>query len=357
MAVTSTIAYCENQDVFDIYPRIDQFDLKRKLSASWSGGSTTWYYYNSGNVTRLFKNGEDLGPMEEDLGQVNRPDEWFYISADDTLVINESPVDGGTNPNLDLFEAGDVWEDVIERFRRKASRLIESKLGSTISREILKDREGNYPTSIIHITALKTAILLIMAHNSKHSDLIPLRAEYDDIIGKIQSGRIVMTGHRSDNDSKGLLRYIEYDSEVYVSSYNIYPVELRGNYSGNDYELLYLYFIGYLEAVHPSYKAMTYWVKGKSSTKLVDKLLIDETLINFDYQDLGANNLQVRFSTGEIPRVDGDRHHAIGSVEEYTSRSELTIPVIYEIELWGSNMQSTVSQVQSKSLSRNMLWQ
>ena len=160
MALSSTIAYCENQDVFDIY-QIDKFDLKRKLfNGVLSGGN--YYYYNSGNVSRLFKNGEDLGAMEEDAGQVDRPDEWFYNSTGDVLILNQASLYGGTDPNLDIIEAGDIWEDVIERFRRKASRLIEAKLGKSITREILKDREGNYPNSIIHITALKTAILLIM---------------------------------------------------------------------------------------------------------------------------------------------------------------------------------------------------
>ena len=357
MALTSTISYCEDQDVIDIYPRIDQFDLKRKLTSNWAGGTTTYYYYNSGNVSRLFKNGVDLGTMEEDAGQVDRPDEWHYNAADDTIILNESTINGGTDPNLDLFEAGDIWEDLIERFRLKASRLIESKLGSTISREILKDREGNYPASIIQATALKTAILLITAHNPHHNDLIPLTDEYDDIIGKIQSGRIIMTGHRSDNDSKGLLRYAEYDPDVYLSLYNIYPVELSGNYTGNNYELLYLYFIGFTEPDHALYKELIYCVKGKSSTKLVDKLLIDETLINFDYQDLGVGNLKVRFSTGEIPRAVGEFHHVIGDLSEYVSGSGLTIPVIYEIELWGDDVSPTVSQVQSIQLTkRDMLW-
>ena len=347
MALTSTIAYCEDQDVFDIYPRIDQFDLKRELSANWSG-SGTFYYYNSGVVTRLFKNGVDLGIMEEDFGQVDRPDEWFYITADDTLVINESTGLGGTNPNLDLFEVGDIWEDIIERFRRKASRLIESKLGSTISREILKDREGNYPPSIVQTTALKTAILLISAHNPNHTDLIPLKDEYDDIIGKIQSGRIIMTGHRSDNDSKGIIRPILESNLPYNrAAQSLYPIELKGTYKGSGYELLILYFIGNKEIMPP----LKYWVYGKSGTKLGDNLIVEETAINYDYQYLGVDDLYVRFAS----YVEFDENqYAVGDVLE---TSAFTTPLSYEIELWGSSINPTVSQVQSIQLTKkDMLW-
>ena len=355
MALTSAIAYCENQDVFDIYPQIDKFDLKRKLTSKWIG-TTLYKYHNSGKPARLYKNGKELGPPKEDPGQLTAADHWLYNTQYDFIQINETGIVGGTDPNLDIFEIGDDWEDVIERLRKKASRLIESKLGKSIAREILKDREGNYPTSIIYATALKTAILLIMAHDPNHPDLIPLRANYDDIIGRILSGRMVMTGHRSDNDSKGTLRYSEYDAAVYLSTYNVYPVELRGNYGGNTYELLYLYFVGLVDPTHDSNKDLIYWVKGKTSTKLVDKLLIDETLINFDYQALGVGNLHIRFSTGEIPKVTGAVHAAIGDLTEYVAGNELTIPIIYEIELWGSNIKPTVSQIKSTTLARSTLW-
>ena len=36
MAGISTIAYCTDQDVYDIYPRISQYDYKVRLSGEWS---------------------------------------------------------------------------------------------------------------------------------------------------------------------------------------------------------------------------------------------------------------------------------------------------------------------------------
>ena len=102
MALSSTIAYCENQDVFDIYPLIDKFDLKRTLTNKWAG-SGTYRYHNSGSVSNLYKNGVDLGAPEEDEGQLNAADKWLYNATSDFIIINESRFLGGSNPNLDIF--------------------------------------------------------------------------------------------------------------------------------------------------------------------------------------------------------------------------------------------------------------
>ena len=352
MALTSTISYCENQDIFDIYPRIDSFDLKRRLSENWVRVGTKHTLHNTGKINRLFKNGEDLGLPEDSLAQVNTNDEWIYNIAGDKVIMHQDLgfAGGGTDPNTLLIEAGENWDTAITRFRRKASRLIEAKLGKSISREILKDREGNYPTSIIQATALKSAILFISAHNPLEDDLIPLKAEYDDIIGKIQSGRIVMTGHRSADDSKGFLRPVRegnFPKEDDNLQQTVYPVELKGNYTGSNYELLYLYFMGLSSPALEN--SLKYWVYGKSNTKLVDKQLVEETLINYDYQYLGVGNLYVRFSVPNIGSVNG----AILTTES----DPYTTPMIYEIELWGSNIQPTVSQIKSIELTKkDTIW-
>ena len=95
MALSSTIAYCENQDVFDIYPRIDSFDLKRKLQRNWVQAGRKHTLHNSGLVESLFMNGEDLGAAEEDLGQVNVNDEWIYDKTFNKLIIHQDLGTGG----------------------------------------------------------------------------------------------------------------------------------------------------------------------------------------------------------------------------------------------------------------------
>ena len=291
------------------------------------------------------------------------------LEVDDRLMLKIMDYANGvrplnkemTDPNDAIMEVGEAWGTAITRLRRKASRIIESTLGSTIAREIIKDREGNYSPSIVQATALKTAILFIMAHNPIHGDLEPLKGEYDDIMAKIKSGRIIMTGHRSADDSKGIMRGVQEgtllweDTEIGEYFQDVFPIEMKGSYTGSGYELLYLYMYGFVDGLGDDGKMeLSYWVKGKSSTKLVDKTLIDETVINFDYQYLGLDDLYVRFSHRDLRLADFRR---IGAGINPVGEAFIGGAIIYEIELWGSDIKPTVSQAKPVELERGTLWQ
>ena len=76
MAVTSTIEYCTDRQVQDVYS-IASFDTKRRIY-NWvaSGTSSEWYAYNVGLVTVLFENGVDLGSPQASESDVNQQVEW-----------------------------------------------------------------------------------------------------------------------------------------------------------------------------------------------------------------------------------------------------------------------------------------
>ena len=125
MAVTSTIEYCTDRDLQDVYPHIAEYDLKRRLY-NWTIDDNYGYVYNSGLVTVLFKDGQDLGDAEASSGVVDAVGEWYYDSATDRLWYYFGS--SNTNPNDMIMEAGDDWATITQRMRRKASRLIESRL-------------------------------------------------------------------------------------------------------------------------------------------------------------------------------------------------------------------------------------
>ena len=130
MAVTSTIEYCTDRDLQDIYPHIAEYDLKRRLyNFQTTGTSNLYLLRDSGLITQLFADGEDLGDAEANSGVVNANGEWYYDSDLDTVYY----FDSATAPNSRIMEAGDDWTTVKTRFRRKASRLIESHLDNRLS--------------------------------------------------------------------------------------------------------------------------------------------------------------------------------------------------------------------------------
>ena len=255
MAVTSTIEYCTDRQMQDIYPH-DLPDLKRRLYNFIKSDSlkdlydtTIDLYYLNGSdlVTELFFNGSKVDKIRytttvvatldgaisgadttgididliggtialaaDDIIKID--DEYIRIAAmsDSTTIVagdrgclgsaslhhitgsrvylfidgsidvqdaasgSDAPsfvydsdldnliIVSDTDINQHIMEAGDSWSSIKTRFRRKASRLIESYLDNRLAREVLKDREGNYPEIIIHVTALQAVVLLLKAHD------------------------------------------------------------------------------------------------------------------------------------------------------------------------------------------------
>ena len=96
MAVTSTIEYCTDRDLQDIYPHVAEYDLKRRLyNFQTTGTSNLYLLRDSGLVTQLFADGEDLGDAEANSGVVNENGEWYYDSDLDTVYY----FDSATAPN------------------------------------------------------------------------------------------------------------------------------------------------------------------------------------------------------------------------------------------------------------------
>ena len=130
MALSSTIEYCTDRDLQDVYPHIAEYDLKRRIY-NWAKDGNTYTAHNTGLVTVLFADGIDTGA--EESGSLGTTDHnWLYTDGDDKIEYYNATAD----PNTMIMEAGDDWGDITERIRRKASRLIESRLDFRMAREV-----------------------------------------------------------------------------------------------------------------------------------------------------------------------------------------------------------------------------
>ena len=321
MAVTSTIEYCTDRDLQDIFPHLSEYDLKRRLYNWVDQGSNEWKAQNTGLVTVLFADGIDKGTAVANEGLVDSTDDWFYDSGDDFVRYYST-----TDPNTMIMESGDDWATIKTRFRRKASRLIESHLDNRLSREVLKDREGNYPEIIVHITALQTVILLLKAHDPNNEIIVPFKDELDELIEGLKAGSIVLPTSISGDSSKGVIREVSVNA-----SSDLRPIELRGHYNGAGYELLKVYIDSGENGIIGTTK-MT--VKGKDTNLLKTDTLIDSEIITGDFQHLGVGSLYIRWGGDDVTSA-------------ITTASDE-----YEIELWGSSLDSTVSSVGSFRMTR-----
>ena len=319
MAVTSTIEYCTNRDLQDVYPHIAEYDLKRRIYNFTESPSNTWTAHNTGLITVLFADGIDTGAEESgSLGTVDH--NWIYTEAEDKLTYYNAT----TDPNAMIMEAGDDWATITERMRRKASRLIESRLDYKMAREVVKDREGNYPAIIVHATALQAVIILLKSHDPTNENIAPFQDEYIEIIAGLSAGTIVLPTAISEDSSKGVIR------EVDTTLGDLRPVELRGHYNGTGYELLKIKIESGEAGVIGTSKMTVY---GKSSTTLKAETLVDSETITGDFQHLGVGSLYIRWG--------GDDDAAATLVDDE-----------YEIELWGFSLDPAITEVSSSRMTR-----
>ena len=308
MAVTSTIEYCSDREVQDVW-NISQHDTKRRIY-NWTGPSANVYTaYNTGLVTMLYYDGVE---GEDDTLSTNG--RFTYTAATDKLQFYHS----ATSPNAMVMEAGEDWNTLKERIRRKASRLIESRLDYRMAREVVKDREGNYPEIIIHATALQCVLLHLRSADPNNDIIEPFQSELNEILEGMSTGKIVLPTAISVDSSKGVIRTVNVDAGS-----DLRPVELKGNYSGTGYELLKV--IVDSDAEDSVVGTATFSVYKKSSTTMKAEQIVTAETINGDFQSLGVGDLYIRWGGDDIVTAKAD----IGDE--------------YEIELWGSSLDTTIS--------------
>ena len=321
MAVSSTIEYCTDRDLLDIFPHLAEYDLKRRIY-NWSLLSSNKYIAdNTGLVSQLFMDGAELDAAQGSAGDVNSNYKWYYLSTDDRLYLYND----ASNPNNLIMEAGDDWATIKTRFRRKASRLIESHLDNRLSREVLKDREGNYPEIIVHVTALQTVILLLKSHDPNSEVIVPFQEELNELIEGLKAGTIVLPTSISGDSSKGVIREVSVNA-----SSDLRPVELRGHYHGSGYELIKVIVDSVDDTIIGT---ATFSVYAKNSTTLKTDQIVTSETINGDFQQI-LGSLAIRWRTDDT---------ATGLVKQNDE---------YEIELWGSSLDSTISSVGSMRMTR-----
>ena len=317
MAVTSTISYCEDRDLQDILPSISEYDLKRRIYNFIATDTTNQYQaLNTGSIDQLFFDGIEGTAVED---SPNADYEYNYSSTTDSVQVFHS----SKNANDMIIEAGDDWATIKTRFRRKSSRLIESFLDSRMSREIMKDREGNYPEVIVHATALQTVILLLKAHDPNNEIIEPLQSELSELLEGLKSGSIVLPNAISSDSSKGVIREVSVNA-----SSDLRPVELIGNYSSWGYDLIKVKVISGGVIGTSTYSV---WVKNSDNLKATQ--VVTNEKISGDYDNL-VSGLYIRWSGDDV------------STATTTTNDE------YEIEVHSSSLNASISTMSSVRMTR-----
>ena len=298
MATSST--YCTHRDLKDIYPNLNDFDVKTAIYGWVVVSGTKYAAHNSGLVTQLFADGEDLGPAQSFHTDLNTEGEWFYNSAEDVCYYYAA-----STPADKLMEAGEEFSTLITRIMKNASRYVDSRIDGGVPRDAFKDKEGNYDYFLIRTASLVSIYFLINATNPGSEVAEKFLAEANFNIDQINTGKTKLSYQVTADSASGVLREVTAPQ----AGNPLYIVDTRGHYSGI-YDLMKI-VISTAGAIGTA-KFDAY---HGDSTGLKQNKVVDAELITGKYQSVGGG-LQVRFS---------------GS----TDASAATVNDEWELECWG----------------------
>ena len=320
MAISST--YCTHRDVKDVFPDMDAFDVKTPIYG-WVEVTTNKYAaHNSGLVTQLFADGEDLGPAQSAHTDLNVEGEWFYNSAEDVCYYYSA-----STPLDKLMEAGEEFSTLVTRIMKNASRFLDARLDANLPRDQFKDKEGNFDYMIVRTTALLSAKFLIKAQEPTN----PLADEFDEEIQEnieaLNTGKTRLSGNVTGDASKGIVREVVAPQ----NSNGLHIVDTRGHYNGI-YDLIKV--VINTAGVIGTAKFDVY---GSSTDSLKATKIVDARIINGQYQHIG-NGLEIRFAGKN-------------------SSSSATLggtPDEWEIEVWDrmESMDDNIGNVRSVKMTR-----
>ena len=270
--------YCTHKELKRVFPQLDSFDNKKQIYGWTEVTSNKYAAHNSGIVSQLFADGEDLGPAQSAHTDLNVEGEWFYNSAEDVCYYYSA-----SNPLDKLMEGGEEFTAMVTQYRTDASRYLDSMLDPNMPKEALKDKEGNFDYIIIRSTALIAANFMIKSHDPNSELASALMEEANNNIENINQGRAALSWQVSRDSSQGIVRDVTYTSG------KIRPVDTRGEWSGT-YDLIKVK-IGTGGVLGTA----TYNVYVKDGDGLKNQQVITNEVINGDYQSL-AGGLEIRFA-------------------------------------------------------------
>ena len=311
--------YCTHKELKRVYPNIDAFDTKTPIYG-WVEVSTNKYAsHNSGAVTQLFVDGEDLGATQSAHTDLNVEGEWFYNSAEDVCYYYSA-----SSPLDKLMEAGEEFTAMITQFRTDASRYLDSKLDPNLPREQLKDKSGNFDYMIIRSASLIAAAFLIRATDPTNEVASALMEEAQGNIDALNSGGAALSWQTTRDASRGIIRDVSYTDG------SVRPVDTRGTWHGT-FDIIRVMVVtgGALDGT----ATYSVWVKNADKLGIQQgSQVVTAEKINGDYQSL-AGGLQIRFA-GE------------------TKTSVATATNEWEIEVMGASEHIDASGVKSVQSSR-----
>ena len=327
--MASNFTYAGVSDLTKYFNRVSDFDSKVQIYPTLTSGSLH-LFRDSGYVSQLFVNGEELAAAQSTSGAVDSNGEWFYASGTNQVEYYNSNY-SSTTINEQMFEAGVDFTTFLEQSLVDASLELHNYIDARYSCPIEKSKQidtDNYPKSvseeydpiIIKSTCYIAAANLIRAKEgtSEEADYymnLVTNPERTGLIDKLNDGIFKLSNEIDANDKKGKILYRS------VTDGGLDLVELSGEYSGNHYDLLKVDI-----DTGGAYGTATFTVSYLSNDQLEGATTSAEKITGGLQHIFGG--LYGRWQGNSANAADNWRIEVYGSHRKQTNKSNATIEMV-----------------------------
>ena len=243
--MASNFKYASISDLTKYFNRVSDFDSKRQIFPTLTSGNLH-LFRDSGYVTQLFVNGEELAAAQSTSGAVDSNGEWFYASGTNQVEYYNSNY-SSTTVNEQIFEVGVDFEDFLNQSLTDGALELHNLLDARFSTPLEKIKQVDSDTAAVSVDEefdpiIKKSNCYITASNlirakegvSEEADYfysLVTNAERTGLIDKLNDGIYKLSHEVDANDKKGSIRYRNISGTMDI-------VELAGEYTGGQYDLL-----------------------------------------------------------------------------------------------------------------------
>ena len=235
--------YASQSDLEMYYPAYSQFDAKRQIFGwATTGTSNLYIARDSGLVTQLFADGEDLGDAEANSGVVNVNGEWYYDSALDTAYyFNDasSPADLVMEGGIDNAT---YFDQMLVNASMELNNLLDRRYPTPIPKYAQFDANTAYSSSATEYDAIiiKSTCYICVANllrtNNRQEEAdyyqgLVTNLDGSGLVDRLNKGEYKLSFEVDSDDSKGKIRTITKTGSMDV-------VETGGAYMGEAFDLL-----------------------------------------------------------------------------------------------------------------------
>ena len=316
--MATNFRYASVSDLTKYFNRVNDFDSKVQIFPTLTSGNLH-LFRDSGYVSQLFVNGEELAAAQSTSGDVDSNGEWFYASATNQVEYYNSNY-SSTTINEQVFEAGVDFTAFLEQTLTDASLELHNYLDMRYSTPLEKAKQIDTDTATVSVAEefdpiiIKATCYIATANLIRAKEGTSEEADYfyslvtneerTGLIDKLNDGIYKLSSEVDDKDKNGKIKYRNVSGTMDI-------VELSGTYHGEGYDLLKVE----IEATG-AYGTGTFKVHHLSNDQL-----------------FGAS------TTAE--KITGGLQHIYGGLYGRFQGASATDGDIWEIEVYGSHRKQT----------------